>query len=411
MKERWSSLSPHYNNFAPRDSTVCSGSRSLRRDALSVVFGITTGDPPDRLLVALALLTLLSESAAERPVLCVVDDAQWLDRTSAQALAFVARRVTTETVALVFGARELPDDLRGLPELVLEGLGDRDARALFGSVFPYRLDRPVLDRIVAETNGNPLALLELPRGLSPAQLAGGFGLPVSVPLAGRIEESFRRRLAGLPLPARRFLLVAAAEPTGNAALVWRAAGLMGIADSAAEAAEAGGLVDLAAGVVFRHPLVRSAVYRAAPVQQRREAHQALAEATDPAVDPDRRAWHRAQAASRPDEEVAAELELSAGRAQARGGFAAAAAFMERSTELTADLAQRSRRALVAAEAMRQAGAVDAALRLADTAERGPLDDFQRAQLDVLRAQNLLRVRPGKRGSTPPAEGRPAARAS
>jgi DNA-binding CsgD family transcriptional regulator len=357
-----------------------------QRDALSVVFGLTTGDPPDRLLVALALLTLLSESAAERPVLSVVDDAQWLDRASAQALAFVARRVTTEAVALVFGARELPDDLRGLPELVLEGLGDRDARTLFGSVFPYRLDRPVLDRIVAETNGNPLALLELPRGLSPAQLAGGFGLPVSVPLAGRIEESFRRRLAGLPSATRRLLLVAAAEPTGDAALVWRAAGLLGIANSAAEAAEAAGLVDLVAGVVFRHPLVRSAVYRAARSQERRQAHQALAEATDPSVDPDRRAWHRAQATSRPDEEVAAELELSAGRAQARGGFAAAAAFMERSTEVTAELAQRSRRALVAAEAKRQAGDVHAALRLADMAERGPLDDFQRAQLDVLRAE-------------------------
>ena len=176
-----------------------------QRDALNVVFGITTGGPPDRLLVALALLTLLSEWAAERAVLCVVDDAQWLDRTSAQALAFVARRVTTEAVALVFGARELPDDLRGLPELVLEGLGGRDARALFGSVFPYGLDRPVLDRIVAETNGNPLALLELPRGLSPAQLAGGFGLPVSVPLAGRIEESFRRRLSGAPIAGAALL--------------------------------------------------------------------------------------------------------------------------------------------------------------------------------------------------------------
>jgi DNA-binding CsgD family transcriptional regulator len=357
-----------------------------QRHALNVVLGMTTGDPPDRLLVAQALLTLLSESAAERPMLCVVDDAQWLDRTSAQALAFVARRLANEAVAFVFGARELTDDLRGLPELMLEGLGDRDARTLFGSVFPYRLDRPVLDRIVVETHGNPLALLELPRGLSPAQLAGGFGLPVSVPLAGRIEESFRRRLAGLPTPTRRLLLVAAAEPTGDAALVWRAAGLLGIADSAAEAAEAEGLVDLTAGVVFRHPLVRSAVYRAARAQERRQAHQALAEATDPAADPDRRAWHRAQATSRPDEEVAAELELSAGRAQARGGFAAAAAFMERSTELTADMAQRARRALVAAEAKRQAGAVDAALRLAHTAERGPLDDFQRAQLDVLRAQ-------------------------
>lgn len=357
-----------------------------QRDAMRVAFGLCTGDPPDRLLVALALLTLLSEMAAERPLLCVVDDAQWLDRASAQAVAFVARRLATEAVAFVFGAREVPDELRGLPEMVVEGLGDGDARALFGSGFPYRLDEPVVDRIVAETNGNPLALLELPRGLSPAQLAGGFGLPVSVPLAGRIEESFRRRLAGLPSPSRRLLLVAAADPTGDAVLVWRAAGLLGIADSAAEAAEVEGLADFTAGVVFRHPLVRSAVYGAASARERRQAHQALAEATDPAVNPDRRAWHRAQATSRPDEDVAAELELSAGRAQARGGFAAAAAFMEWSTELTVDPARRAGRALVAAEAKRQAGAVDSALRLADMAERGPLDDFQRAQLDLLRAQ-------------------------
>jgi DNA-binding CsgD family transcriptional regulator len=355
-------------------------------DAMRVAFGLCTGDPPDRLLVALALLSLLSDMAAERPLLCVVDDAQWLDRASAQAVAFVARRLATEAVAFVFGAREVPDELRGLPEMVVEGLGDGDARALFGSVFPYRLDRPVLDRIVAETNGNPLALLELPRGLSPAQLAGGFGLPVSVPLAGRIEESFRRRLSALPSPSRRLLLVAAADPTGDAVLVWRAAGLLGIADSAAEAAEVEGLVDFSAGVVFRHPLVRSAVYGAASARERRQAHHALAEATDPAVDPDRRAWHRAQATSRPEEGVAAELELSAGRAQARGGFAAAAAFMERATELTVDPARRAGRALVAAEAKRQAGAVDSARRLADVAERGPLDDFQRAQAELLRAQ-------------------------
>jgi len=357
-----------------------------QRDALGVVFGLRTGDPPDRLLVALAVLTLLSELAAERPLLCVVDDAQWLDRASAQAVAFVARRLATEPVAFVFGARELPDEVRGLPEVFVEGLGDDDARALFGSVFPYRLDTPVLDRIVAETHGNPLALLELPRGLSPAQLAGGFGLPVSVPLAGRIEESFRRRLAGLPSPSRRLLLVAAADPTGDAGLVWRAAGLLGIADFAGEAVEAEGLLDLAAGVVFRHPLVRSAAYGAASAQERRQAHQALAEATDSAVDPDRRAWHRAQATSRPDDQVAAELEFSAERARGRGGFAAEAAFMERSTELTADPARRATRALVAAEAKRQAGAMEAAVRLADLAERGPLDDFQLAQLDVLRAQ-------------------------
>jgi DNA-binding CsgD family transcriptional regulator/tetratricopeptide (TPR) repeat protein len=358
----------------------------LQRDALGVVFGLSSGDSPDRLLVALAVLTLLSELAVERPLLCVVDDTQWLDRASAQAVAFVARRLANEAVAFLFGARELPDEVRGLPEMVVDGLGDGDARTLFGSVFPYQLDEPVLDRIVAETHGNPLALLELPRGLSPAQVAGGFGLPVSVPLAGRIEESFRRRLAGLPSPSRRLLLVAAADPTGDAVLVWRAAELLGIADSAQEAAEAEGLVDLTAGVVFRHPLVRSAAYGAASARDRRQAHQALAQATDPAVDPDRRAWHRAQATSRPDEDVAADLELSAGRAQARGGFAAAAVFMQRSFELTVDPARRAGRALAAAEANRQAGALAAALRLAALAERGPLDDAQHAQLDLLRAQ-------------------------
>jgi DNA-binding CsgD family transcriptional regulator len=359
---------------------------SVQGEALGVALGLSGGEPPDRLLVALAALTLLAEMAAERPVLCVVDDAQWLDTASAQAIAFVARRLTTEAVAFVFSARELPDEFRDLPEMVIEGLGDADARTLFGSVFPYRVDVPVLDRIVTETHGNPLALLELPRGLSPAQLAGGFGLPVSVPLAGRIEESFRRRLLGLPLPSRRLLLVAAADPTGDAVLVWRAAELLGIADSAQEATEAEGLLDFSAGVVFRHPLVRSAVYRAASARDRRQAHQALAETTDPAVDPDRRAWHFAQAASRPDEDVAADLELSAERAQARGGFAAAAAFMQRSFELTVDPTRRASRALAAAEANRQAGAHIAALRLATLAERGPLDNDQRAQLELLRAQ-------------------------
>jgi DNA-binding CsgD family transcriptional regulator/tetratricopeptide (TPR) repeat protein len=357
-----------------------------QRDALGVVFGLSRGDPPDRLLVALAVLSLLSELAGERPLLWVVDDAQWLDRASAQVVAFVARRLATEPVVFVFGARESSDELRGLPELVIDGLGDEDARALLGSVLPHRLDEPVLDRIIAETRGNPLALLELPRGLTPAQLAGGFGLPMSVPLAGRIEESFRRRLVKLPSESRRLLLVAAADPTGDPVLVWRAAERLGIADSAADGVEAEGLLQLRAGVVFRHPLVRSAVYGAASGQERRRAHQALAEATDPAVDPDRRAWHRAQAISRPDEDVAVELELSAGRAQARGGFAAAAAFMERSTELTLDPARRAGRALVAAEAKRQAGALDAALGLAALAERESLDDSQRAQLDVLRAQ-------------------------
>ncbi|HVS44335.1 MAG TPA: LuxR C-terminal-related transcriptional regulator [Candidatus Dormibacteraeota bacterium] len=357
-----------------------------QRDALRVAFGLSEGDPPDRLLVGLAVLSLLAELAARQPILCVVDDAQWLDTSSAQAVGFVARRVASDAAAFVVATRRLTDELTGLPELSIEGLGERDARDLLDSVLPDRVDERVLERIVAETHGNPLALIELPRGLTPAQLAGGFGLPVSLPLAGRIEESFRRRLVRLPPESRRLLLVAAAEPTGDPMLVWRAAELLGIPESAADAVEAEGLMDLHAAVVFRHPLVRSAVYGAASPRERREAHRALAEATDPAVEPDRRAWHRAQATSRPDEDVARELELSAGRAQARGGFAAAAAFMERSAALTVDPARRARRALVAAEAKRQAGALEAALGLAAIAERGPLDDFERAQLDVLRAR-------------------------
>jgi DNA-binding CsgD family transcriptional regulator len=355
-------------------------------DALRVAFGLMTGDPPDRLLVGLAVLSLLAQLAADRPLLCVVDDTQWLDRQSAQALAFVARRLAAEPIAFVFGARTVTDEVRGLPELVAEGLGEADAMALLRSVLPDRVDERVLERFVAETHGNPLALLELPRGLTPSQLAGGFALPVSVPLTGRIEASFRRRLGRLPAESRRLLLVAAAEPTGDPVLVWRAAEQLGVGDSAAAAVEAEGLLDLSPRVVFRHPLVRSAIYRAASPGERQEAHRVLAEATDAAVDPDRRAWHRAQATSRPDDEVAADLEVSAGRAQARGGLAAAAAFMERSAELTVDPARRAGRALVAAEAKRQAGELDAALGLAAVAERGPLDDFQRAQVDVLRAQ-------------------------
>ena len=354
--------------------------------ALRVAFGLAGGDPPDRLLVGLATLTLLTELAAAEPILCVVDDAQWLDQESAQALVFVARRVANARAAFVFGARVVTEELRGLPELMLEGLGDSDARELLASAFPHRLDERVLARIVGETHGNPLALLELPRGRSPARLAGGFGLPVSASLSDRIEASFRRRIRRLPPLSRRLLALAAADPTGDPVLVWRAAELLGIPASAADAAEAQELLDVRAGLVFRHPLVRSAAYSAASPDERRAIHQSLAEATDAAVDPDRRAWHRAQAISWPDESVAEEMERSAGRAQRRGRFAAAAAFMERATELTGDVTLKASRALMAAEAKRQAGAFDAALGLADIAQRGPLDDSQRAQLDVLRAQ-------------------------
>src|SRR5258705_7286788 len=272
------------------------------------------GPAPDRLLVGLAGLSLVSQVAAERPVLCVVDDTQWLDRQSAQALAFVARRLETEPVAFVFGARVVPDEVRGLPELNVSGLVESDALALLRSVLPDRVDAAVLERFVAETHGNPLALLELPRGLTPAQLAGGFALPVSVPLAGRIEASFRRRLGQLPVESRRLLLVAAAEPTGDPVLVWRAAEHLGVDDSPAAAVEDEGLLELNPRVVFRHPLVRSAIYGAASPEERREAPRALAEATDAAVDPDRRAGHPAHAPSPPQHQVAAHPEGSPRRA-------------------------------------------------------------------------------------------------
>jgi DNA-binding CsgD family transcriptional regulator len=357
-----------------------------QRDALEVALGLSAGRPPNPFLAGLAVLNLLSEAAEEQPLLCVVDDAQWLDRASGRVLGFVARRLLAEKIAMVFAAREPIDALAGFAELHIEPLGRRDARALLDSVLPARLDERVLERIVVETHGNPLALLELPRGLTPAQLAGGFGLPAALPLSARIEESFARRLARLPRDARRLLLVAAADPTGDAALEWRAAQRLGIAETAAHTVESDGLLAFDAGVVFRHPLVRSAVYRAAGPDERSEVHRALAEATDPEIDPDRRAWHRAQAASGPDEEVAAELERSAARAQARGGFAAAAAFLERSSVLTVDSAQRAARALAAAEAKQQAGALDDALALVSNAEIGPLDEAQRTQVDVLRAR-------------------------
>jgi DNA-binding CsgD family transcriptional regulator len=349
-----------------------------QREALGVAFGLNTGAAPDRFLVGLAALSLLSEVAEQQPLLCVIDDAHWLDRASALVLAFVARRLLAEPVALVFAAREEGEEFRGLPELLVGGLGAGDARELLGSVLRGPLDERVRDRIVAETRGNPLALLELPRGVP-----GVFGVP-GVP--GRIEDSFRGRLEVLPAATRRLMLVAAAEPAGEPALVWRAAERLGIGAGAVAPAADAGLLTIGERVTFRHPLVRSAVYRAAPPADRRAAHKALAGATDPQADPDRRAWHRAQATLGPDEEVASELERSAGRAQARGGLAAAAAFLERSAALTLDPARRAERALAAAQATYQAGAFEAALELLGTAEAGPPDPFRRARADLLRGQ-------------------------
>jgi DNA-binding CsgD family transcriptional regulator len=361
-------------------------------EALRTAFGLRAGGVPDRFLVALAVLSLLAEASRERPLLCVVDDAQWLDGVSAQALAFVARRLLAEPVTMLFGVRDRSGELAGLPELELRGLRNGAARALLGSVVQGRLDERIRDRIVAETSGNPLALLELPRGLSAAELAGGFAVPSTTPLASHLEATFQQRLQQLPPDSRRLALLAAAEPLGDPALLWRAASDLGLGFDAARAAEQSQLLSIGTQVEFRHPLVRSAIYRLAAPGDRRAVHAALAGATDEAVDPDRRAWHRAQAAEGADEEVAAALERSADRAQARGGLAAAAALLERATLLTPDPGRWVTRALVAARTTYAAGAADAALRLVSAIEARPLTTLQRATLAVLRAQIAFTLR-------------------
>jgi DNA-binding CsgD family transcriptional regulator len=368
-----------------------------QRSALGIAFGLRDGAAPDRFLVGLAVLSLLADLAEQRPLVCVVDDAQWLDAASAQALAFVARRLGAESVGLVFAARE-PDGeghLEGLPQLAVSGLEDRAARALLGTVLAGPLDERVRDRIVAETRGNPLALLELPRGRTPAELAGGFGLSGGPAMPGRIEQSFRERLAPLPSSTRLLLLIAAAEPTGDPVLMWRAAAALGVGPDAATVAAGAGLIEVAAQVRFSHPLVRSAVYGAAAPEERRRVHRALAEATDNDIDPDRRAWHRAQAAAGLDEDIADELERSAGRARARGGMAAGAAFHERAAELTPDLRLRAQRALLAAQCKHLAGAPDAALRLLAMAQAGPLDEHGRARAQLLHAQITFAMTRGR----------------
>src|SRR5687768_1167554 len=357
-----------------------------QRQAIEIVFGLSAGGAPDRFLVGLAVLSLFSEVAEQRPLLCVVDDAQWLDQSSALTLAFVARRLLAEPVGIVFAAREPGEELQHVPELEVRGVHNGDARALLSSAVRFKLDERVRDRIIAEMRGNPLALLELPRGLTARQLAGGFGLLGAQALTGRIEESLVRRLEALSDDARRLLLVAAAEPVGDPLLLWRAAERLGIRPAAAEEAEADGLLVIGEWVRFRHPLVRSAVYGAATREQRREVHLALAEATDGSVDPDRRAWHLATALAGPNEPVAAALEQSAGRAQARGGLAAAAAFLHRSVVLTSDPKQRVRRALAAAQASLDAGMFEGALQLLAIAEASTPDELQAAHAELLRGQ-------------------------
>ncbi|GAA3232941.1 LuxR family transcriptional regulator [Dactylosporangium siamense] len=469
-----------------------------QRAALATGLGLSAGDPPEALLVGLAVLGLLAEAAAERPLVCVVDDVQWLDRMSEVILTFVARRVDAESVALVFAARSPGGDrfLAGLPELRVDGLPTADARALLDSVLPGPVDDRIRDRIVAETHGNPLALLELPRGSTPAELAFGFGAPGplppagetldaalfaplfapmspagaappqgqergpadpagplsgatpgpadqagqgfgaggaaadtappasqgfgaggaaadtappagqgfgaggTVPLAGQVEEGFRRRIAALPADTRLLLLAAAVEPVGDVALLWRAAGRLGVGMDAAAPAQAAGLVDIGALVRFRHPLVRSAAWRAADPATLRDVHRALADVTDPDLDPDRRAWHRAHAAADADEDVAGELERSADRALARGGRAAAAAFLERAAELTRDPKHRSAVLLAAARARLDAGAAALVQDLVAAAELGPLGPVQQGVAERLRAQAALALNPGRAAGPP-----------
>ncbi|MGY4650275.1 DNA-binding CsgD family transcriptional regulator [Mycobacterium sp. URHB0021] len=357
-----------------------------QRDALDTAFGLRAGPPPDRFLIGLAVLSLFSDAAEEQPLVCLVDDLQWLDRASAQALAFVARRLGAEAVGMIVATRVPHPDLSALPMMQIAGLPEADARALLDAALTAPLDERVRDRIVAETGGNPLALLELPRGFSVRELAGGFGEPGSAPLTAAVQESFRRAVQALPEQTRRLLLLAAAEPLGDPALLWRAAARLNIGAEAAAPATGAELATFGVRVRFRHPLARSAIYRSASVGERQMVHQALAEVTDPDRDPDRRAWHRAQAAVGPDEDVAAELERSAGRARARGGLAAAAAFLEQATLLTLGPSSRAERALAAASAHLDAGAFTAAADLLAVAEGGPLTDAQQARTHLIRAR-------------------------
>jgi DNA-binding CsgD family transcriptional regulator len=369
---------------------------SPQREALNTAFGLNAGPPPDRFLVGLAALSLLADAAEDQPLVCIVDDAQWLDRVSAQTLAFVGRRLLAERVGLVFGLREPSDEdaLEGLPELAVEGLAAEDARVLLDAAFPGPLDERVQDRILGEAGGNPLALIELPRGLTPAELAGGFGL-AQRPLTSRIEHTFLQRVQALPRDSQHLLLMAAAEPLGDSDLLWRAAERLGIGPDAARPAEDARLIELGARVRFPHPLVRSSVYGASTPGDRRDVHRALADSTDPVLDPDRRAWHRAQATATPDEAVAAELAHSADRAQRRGGLAAAAAFLERAAELTPDPARRVERALDAAQAKLDVADPAAARELIAAAKLGPLDELQRARLERLVAQVVFARRRGR----------------
>jgi DNA-binding CsgD family transcriptional regulator len=357
-----------------------------QRNALRVAFGIGVGPTPDRFLVGLAVLGLVAAAAERRPLLCVVDDAQWLDRVSLQTLGFMARRLLAEPVAVVFAVRDPGADmLAGLPEIRIGGLSDDQARELLNSLLVAKIDPRVRDRIVAETRGNPLALHEVARGIS-ADPGGAWAVSTPQSSPSQVEEGFARRIAALPEQTRLLLLSAAADPLGDSALFLRVAAKLGIPVHALAPAESAGLLEFGPRMRFLHPLMRSAAYRTADLQDRRAIHRALSEATDPHTDPDRRAWHAANAASGPDDAVAAELERSAARAYRRGGVAAAATFLERAAVLSADRSLRGSRAIAAAAMKREAALPEAAHELLNLAESASLTALQRAQVSRMRAQ-------------------------
>jgi DNA-binding CsgD family transcriptional regulator len=369
---------------------------SLHRNALETVFGLSAGSPPDRFLVGMAVLDLLAMVSQGEPLLWLVDDAQWLDRSSIQTIAFVGRRLLAERAVIVIAVRGTGEEgeLAGLPEIRLAGLSTDDAEKLLASVVTGPTDPPVRDRIIAETRGNPLALLELPRAWTAAELVEGLTESASVPLTGQLELAFAKRLAELPPDTQTLLALAAAEPTGDPTLLWSGAQQLGLDWSAAAPAERAGLIEFGRRVYFRHPLVRSAAYRAAPVQKRLEVHRALAQVTDPVRDPDRRAWHRANSTVAHDEEIAVELELSAGRAKARGGLLAAAALLERAALMTPDGSRRADRTLAAATSKRDAGALEAALRLLSAVESEPRSELRNALAEQLRGRIAFDQRRG-----------------
>lgn len=359
-----------------------------QEEALRVALGLAAGATPDRLVVGLAVLSLLAEVAAERPVVLLVDDAQWLDEETCQTLGVVARRLVAESVLALFGVRETDEErlFPGIPDLTLTGLAEDDAKALLTSATPGHLDDHVRDRLVAETSGNPLVLLEVAGGMSEAELGGGFATPGTAIAAGLLEQHYLHRVRALPEPTQRLLLIAAADATGDPTLLWRAAEVVGIGHDAAEPARTEQLLEIGSGVRFRHPLMRAAAYAAGTAEDRQAAHRALAEVIDAKADPDRRIWHLASAATGPDEDVAAELERSAERASARAGLAAAAAFLHRSVALTPDRARRAERALEAAHAHLHAGQFEEALGALAEAEADAVDELQVVRVEQLRGE-------------------------